>query len=118
MKTVSERLALFFEALGEAAPANSADAALTLIGRVMDGVEDAHSGVPKQDNPPLAYQGRMYAPRPDYTFSRGDGGISAYSRGHCLELGPDGGIAIYKLCGGVATGLVFSKPGTNAQEAL
>jgi hypothetical protein len=61
MKTIKERLALFFAALEKAQPACSAADALHLVEQVMDAVEDAHSGVPKVENPPLEYQGRLYS---------------------------------------------------------
>lgn len=123
MKTLQERLALFFQALKEAEPASSADDALKLVESVLDAVEDTHSGVPKADNPPLEYQGRMYAPRQDFVFRRADGGISAYSKGHLLELGANGSIAVYlrnsegREIGSLPTDLVFSKDGAKAQEA-
>lgn len=46
-KTKSERFAIFIRKLTEAPPAGSRDTALALLQRVMDAVEDEHSGKDK-----------------------------------------------------------------------
>lgn len=94
MKTIKERLQLFFAALEAAEAVASADAALELLAQTLDAIEDAHSGVSKADNPSLDYDGRMYPPREDYTF-RQNGSIKALTKGHMLMLGCDGSISIY-----------------------
>lgn len=38
--------------------------------------------------------GRMYPPLTDHTTHRADGGIIARTRGHVIEIEPDGGLVI------------------------
>jgi len=67
--------------------------ALKQICTVLDEVEDAYSGVPKQDPPPPPDMpdGRMYPPQADHIHRRSDGSIGATTRGHVIEITAGGG---------------------------
>jgi hypothetical protein len=96
MATIIERLNEFFHRLGNSPRANSAEDALEEIGRTLDAVEDALSGIPKQTPPPPPSMpdGRMYPPLSDNILRRADGTIMAWTRGHIIEIGADGSVVI------------------------
>lgn len=62
----------------------------------MEGVEDAYSGIPRKDPPPPPNtpDGRMYPPLADNITRNPNGGITARTRHHIIEVGPDGSIRI------------------------
>ena len=90
-----ERLKIFNQRLIDAPAAKNADEAFELLGRTMDDVEDAFSGIAKVDNPGLKYQGRMYPPRPDFTTRLPNGGLEAITKGNIIRIDPNGAIRIY-----------------------
>jgi hypothetical protein len=57
-------------------------------------VEDELSGVPRNPNPGLESDGRMYPPQADRTVRNADSSITTTSRGHTTEFGSDGPIPI------------------------
>lgn len=71
MLSKRERLALILSGLAAEPAAASEAGALALIERVMDAVEDAHSGVQKDPNHHLSQRtdGRMYAPHARFRLS-------------------------------------------------
>ncbi len=93
--TKGERLGLFNRRLLDARGASSADDAFKLLGRTMDDVEDAFSGVARARNPGLKYDGRMYPPRADYTTRLPNGGLESITKGNVVRIGPDGSIRIF-----------------------
>ena len=95
------------------APApKSADEAFELLGKTMDDVEDAFSGVARVDNPGLKYQGRMYPPRSDFTTRLPDGGLEAITAGNIIRISPNGTIQIYLKNADCTVGkLIFEKLG-------
>lgn len=98
--TVRERLDLFFERLEKAPPCTSAGEALLLVCRTLEEVEDEFSGIPKNPNPGLKFDGRMYPPRADYMKPQSDGGQIAQTKGHEVRLGVDGSISIQERTSG------------------
>jgi hypothetical protein len=96
MKTIQERLDEFFRRLDSSPRAGSAVETLEELGRTLDEVEDAWSGVPKQTPPPPPNMpdGRMYPPLRDNILHHPGGVITALTRGHIIEIGPDGAIVI------------------------
>ena len=101
---MQQRLAEFYRRLRAQGPASSADDALARIRRTLDEVEDEMSGVTKQCPPPGPgmSDGRMYPPLDDFVKRLPDGRIIARSRGHRIEIGPDGETRIINLqTGGV-----------------
>ena len=57
-------------------------------------MEDQFSGVAKNPNPGLKFDGRMYPPMDDFVVQNPDGSMSAKTRGHLIEFGADGSIKI------------------------
>ena len=84
--TVRERLDLFFERLEKAPPCTSAGEALLLVCRKLEEVEDEFSGIPRNPNPGLKSDGRMYAPRADYMKPESDGGQIAQNKGYEVPM--------------------------------
>jgi hypothetical protein len=96
--------------MANAPPPTNAEEGIALVRDSLDQVEDEHSGVPKADPPPPPGQsdGRMYPPRDDFTTRNPDGSISARTRGHDIEVSPQGDITIINRKTGVAE---FQKAG-------
>jgi hypothetical protein len=96
MATLTERLEEFIRRLGNSPRAKSADEALEQISATLEEVEDELSGIPKKSPPPPPNMpdGRMYPPLADFTIRHADGRVTAQTRGHIIEVGADGGIAI------------------------
>jgi hypothetical protein len=107
-RTVPERLQEFFKRLGDAPYATDPEDALSLLGRLIDEVEDEWSGIPKRENPGLVFDGRMYPLQEDFIERLPDGSLVARTRGHVIEIDRRGGIIIKSKRTG---GTVFSKPG-------
>ncbi|WP_162006864.1 RHS repeat-associated core domain-containing protein [Roseimaritima sediminicola] len=103
----AERLAEFYRRLANAPGAKSADEALDLIGKTLDDVEDAYSGVAKSKNPGLEYDGRMYPPQSDNIRRTSDGCIQVRTKGNRIDIGKKGDIEITDLDGNT----ILSKPG-------
>ncbi len=107
-----ERLAEFNKRLADAPAAKTADEAFELLGKTMNDVEDAFSGVAKVENPGLKYQGRMYPPRADFTTRLPNGGLEATTAGNIIRIGPNGTIQIYlRNADGTLGQLAFEKLG-------
>jgi hypothetical protein len=104
----SERLALFYQRLGAAKPANKAQEALDLLSKTLSEIEDVHSGVKAVAEPGLKYTGRMYPPRADFITELPGGALEALSKGERILFGADGSISIFSRKTGE---LIFSKPG-------
>ena len=96
----------------DAPAAKNADEAFQLLGKTMDDVEDAFSGIAKVKNPGLNYQGRMYPPRPDFTTRLPGGGLEARTKGNIIRIDPNGTIRIYARNEDGSIGkLLMEKPG-------
>lgn len=91
---LGERLALVYERLDQMPPPTTAQEAFDRLNTVLDQVEDEHSGVPKNPNPGLKFDGRMYSPREDFTERTADGRILAATKGNTIEAHPDGTLAV------------------------
>jgi hypothetical protein len=96
-----DRLKLFFQRVGKAPPANSADDALHLISATLNAVEDEHSGV--EFNPDAwVDDGRMYPPTEMNRRNSGNARLRRYrSAKHNTFLGENGSITIEDLEGGI-----------------
>jgi hypothetical protein len=94
--TIRQRLAEYFRRLGTAPRAGTAEEALRQVRDILNQVEDEFSGIPKKDPPPPPNQpdGRMYPPLDDFTTRHPDGSITATTKGHKIEIGPNGSITI------------------------
>ena len=100
--TKGERLAEFIRRLALAPPAADHDAALGLIEKTLNTVEDELSGIPY--NPAASESdGRMYPPSPEYERKlSGRPGVRRYrQRGHNTLIGSNGAIEISDLTGAV-----------------
>jgi hypothetical protein len=91
---MSQRLNLVYEKLDSAYPATNPMEAMQQMNRVLDTVEDAYSGVPKNPAPSLKSDGRMYPVQSDNIVVQPSGGITATSRRHVTTYGPDGSITV------------------------
>jgi hypothetical protein len=89
-----ERLELVFQELEKAPPATSAEEALELVCLTLEAVEDKHSGVPYDPNPPRRKSERMFRPQADSIDRRADGGLTAETFGQMIRTYPDGSIII------------------------
>lgn len=94
MATKAERLTEVYRRIAQLARPGSAQECLDQFCRVLDEVEDALSGVPKQCPPPADGGGRMYFPLTDRTAHLADGAIEAVATGHIIRVSADGGIVI------------------------
>jgi RHS repeat-associated protein len=105
---IATRLALLWSRVSQSRAARNAEEALEQIGRILDEVEDTFSGVPKNPNPGLRPDGRMYRPQSDNITRHPDGSITAKTRGHRIEISKDGAINVLNK----KTGQIeFTKPG-------
>ncbi|WP_239313885.1 hypothetical protein [Frankia sp. Cj3] len=93
--SLPERLAIMYHRLNELPPATSAYEALAQLNATLEAVEDEFSGVPKNPNPDLKFDGRMYPPREDFIRCAPDGGLIALTKGNRIEISPTGSITIY-----------------------
>ncbi|MFF4647452.1 hypothetical protein [Streptomyces sp. NPDC001389] len=92
--SLPERLAIVYERLTALPPAKGAREALRQLADTLDSVEDEYSGVPKDPNPGLAFDGRMYPPRADYITEEADGTLKAVTKGNVIYAHPDGTLRI------------------------
>ncbi|NJO00837.1 MAG: hypothetical protein HC880_03310 [Bacteroidia bacterium] len=110
---------LLFERLKNADPASNPNEALDLINKILDEVEDAHSGVPKNlkaHQMPNIQDGRMYGILDDkFVVRYSDGGLRAFTRKNVIMIDSNGGFKIYardRTSGTNQTGkLLFQKHG-------
>lgn len=105
---IPQRLAAFFRRLEAAPPVGTADEALALVCRLIEEVEDEFCPVPRAEPPPLAFTGRMYAPREDNIHRLPDGSITAITRRHRILCQRDGAITVVHM---TDKSVVFTKPG-------
>jgi hypothetical protein len=108
-----ERLSIYYRSLQNAPAATNAQEGFNLMSNTMHAVEDAYSGVTAVTNPGLAYQGRMYPPRPDYVVTNANGSLTATTKGSQIQISTDGSITISKFNWNTKTvgDLVLHKPG-------
>ncbi len=100
--------------MNDAPPASSADEGMSLLHLTFDDVKDAFSSTPRVESPGLRYEGRMYAPRADYTTTLPDGSLHAITSGNIVKIAPDGTIQFFLKNPDKTPGkLVFEKSGTN-----
>jgi hypothetical protein len=94
--SLQERLAIYFERLKAAPPATSAQEAIELINKTLDEVEDEYSGIPKNPNPSLKFDGRMYPVQSDFIRPNpnDEDGYILRTRGHEIYVYKDGRILI------------------------
>lgn len=92
--TPGERLAIVYQRLDTLPPARNAEQALAQLAETLTRVEDEYSGVPENPNPGLAYDGRMYPPRADFTTRDEDGTIHAVTKGNEIHAEPNGTLRI------------------------
>jgi hypothetical protein len=111
----TKRLRLFIEQLDSAPSASTADGALDLIARVLNEVEDQHSGV---ENNPDAWKddGRMYPPKEDNRREVPDRpSLRRYrSAKHNTFIGLNGSIRIRDLDGNI----LLDKPGSDGRKTF
>lgn len=105
--TKPERLKMVFDRLTAAPHAKTAQEAMQQMKSTLDAVEDAYSGIPKNPNPGLTPDGRMYPVQPDRMATAADGTITATSRGHITTYGSDGSITVTERTTGA---VVYHKP--------
>ncbi|MEV6285790.1 hypothetical protein [Kribbella sp. NPDC051770] len=110
--SLPDRLRLLYERLSALPPAKTADEAFRQLAETLDQVEDEHSGVERNPNPGLKFDGRMYPPREDFTERLPDGGLRATTKGNLIEISPGGTTDIYSRH---TNNLVFRRPGADAQ---
>jgi Pretoxin HINT domain len=93
---IPQRLEEYFRRLREAPVAQNAEEGLTQVREILNQVEDDLSGITRQNPPPPINMpdGRMYPPLDDFITRNSDGGIFARSRGHIIEISPQGNIKI------------------------
>ena len=90
-----ERLQIFYRKLEESVGASTADDAIKLINKTLDGVEDIYSGVKKQSGIPKQGDGRMYGILDEkYITRHKDGSITAITKGNRIEIAKDGSFVI------------------------
>lgn len=96
----SERLGEVFRRLDDGPGTSNADDAMSQMHRTLDEVEDELSGIPRNPNPGLESNGRMYPPQADRTVRSPDGSITTTSKGHTTDFGPDGSITVRNRANG------------------
>ena len=105
---IQQRLGEFFLRLEAALPAATADEAMALVCRLIEEVEGEFCPVPRTEPPPLAFTGRMYAPRGDYIYRLPDGSLTASTRRHRIVCQRNGAITVLHM---TDKSVVFTKPG-------
>jgi hypothetical protein len=113
--SLPDRLSLLYQRLSELPPARTADEAFRQLAATLDQVEDEHSGVERNPNPGLKFDGRMYPPREDFTERLPDGGLRTTTKGNLIEISPGGTTDIYSRH---TNNLLFRRPGIDARPAL
>ncbi len=113
--SLPDRLSLLYHRLSALPPARTADEAFRQLAETLDQVEDEHSGVVRDPNPGLKFDGRMYPPREDFTERLPDGGLRATTKGNLIEISPGGTTDIYSRH---TNNLIYRRPGIDAQPAL
>ena len=106
--TKGQRLNIFYDGVTSAPRATTAQEARQQMHSTLDAIEDAYSGVPKNPNPGLTPDGRMYPVQADRMVTGADGSITATSRGHVTTYGPNGSITVTDRATGA---VVCHKPG-------
>ena len=112
---IRQRLDLFFSKLDGLPPFESHNHALAEISRVMDEVEEEHSGVPRDlSGVPKRTDGRMYPPHPVYAKKTDLAGVTLYIQtGHQTFIGDGGAVLIINR----RTGLMeLDRPGSNGER--
>lgn len=92
--SIRDRLSLVYERLDQMPAPTSAQEAFDRLNNTLDQVEDEYSGVPKNPNPGLKFDGRMYPPRGDYIEHADDGKIFAATKGNTIQAEPDGTLTV------------------------
>jgi len=94
--TRGQRLTEYFNRLRGQPASRTADEALGRVSQTLHEVEDALSGIPRQNPPPPPNMpdGRMYPPLADRITRHADGSITAQTRGHDISIGRDGSITM------------------------
>jgi hypothetical protein len=111
--SLQERLALVYERLDKLPPVQKPEEAFKQLAATLDQVEDEFSGVPRNPDPGLKFDGRMYPPREDFTERTADGGLQATTRGNIINIAPNGSMSILSRKSGEE---VYRKPGADLGE--
>jgi hypothetical protein len=111
--SLPERLTLVYERLDQLPPVWKPEEAFKQLSTTLEQVEDEHSGVPRDPNPGLKFDGRMYPPRDDFTERTEDGGLRATTRGNIINIAPNGTMSILSRRSGEE---VYRKPGADLGE--
>ncbi|MEJ1109563.1 MULTISPECIES: hypothetical protein [unclassified Kribbella] len=111
--SLQERLALVYERLDKLPPVSKPEEAFKQLATTLDEVEDEFSGVPRNPDPGLKFDGRMYPPREDFTERTEDGGLQATTRGNIVNISPNGTMSILSRKSGEE---VYRKPGADLGE--
>ncbi|MFD4392878.1 hypothetical protein [Streptomyces sp. NPDC058495] len=92
--SLQERLGIVYQRLTALPPAKGPEEALRQLAETLDSVEDEYSGVPRNPDSGLAFDGRMYPPRADYVRQEEDGRLVAVTKGNVIYAEPDGTLII------------------------
>ncbi|WP_330481354.1 hypothetical protein [Streptomyces sp. NBC_00724] len=92
--SLAERLALVYQRLDKLPVPTTADETLTQLSVTLEEVEDEFSSVPKDPNPGLRFDGRMYPPREDFIERDADGGLVAITKRNIIRIWPNGSMVI------------------------
>jgi hypothetical protein len=90
----SQRLALYFAELKQAPAAHDRASAHALLAKILNGIEDAHSGVPNDPENWMTDE-RLYPPQDDQEQPSPIAGAAVFlARGHSIWIGDNGAIRI------------------------
>jgi len=92
--TPSERLREVFRRMDLLPRGATAEETFEQLRATLEEVEDEYSGVERNPNPGLKFDGRMYPPRDDHIRRDPDGGLFAQTKGHDIHISPDGALRI------------------------
>jgi hypothetical protein len=101
-RSIRERLDELYRRLRSIPRADSPDEALRQLCDTLDEIEDDWSGVTKNRRRRPDSDGRMYCPMEDFISRGDDGSILALTRGHRIEIAPDGSLRIISKITGQA----------------
>lgn len=112
----SARLEIFIARLAGAPAALSELGALDLVCRILNDVEEEHSGIPF-DPSTRGSDGRMYPPQADSRrMDHQSPRVARYrTRGHHLLIGCNGAIAILSAAPGASTSPILEKAGSDGR---
>ncbi|HET7624969.1 MAG TPA: hypothetical protein VFM25_06845 [Verrucomicrobiae bacterium] len=108
---IQDRLKIFYDRLTAAQAAADAEAALALICRTLEEVENEFCPLEKKNPPPESFDGRMYLPQKDNMCVSDNQTMWVKTRKHRIAIKPDDSFTVFSLMPHRVLFREFHKPG-------